>query len=529
MNPNPLFLFVYWSYINSSILWLLLACVAGIVFFWFRWRYVVELKLRNHTRQVHSQSDDVMKDYLTHLKHTFAKDPERGVQMSKLFVELYAKSPDAISFIRVEDQGRKLRIIEMNPAALELSGLSQERIDEGIETKDIMPDQQYRHFVQDILPAVLEGNTVTYVEEWNEGKEYWEVTVRPLKDQVLTVTHLAVFSRNKTAANQQKRLSAIMQSVIDNRPMEFCACDSKGTVIFQNLMSRQKFGDLTGKKLKMIKFSSNVEVQSPEITSRLLNGEHIIFDGEEMVSGEKRWFSYRLLPIVSDRKVCGYSYAAVDITEMVQHEKELLRSAINSEEKERIRFSQELHDGLGPLISAAKLYTGLLIKPTKDVDIARVAKDINKLLEESTTAIKDISFKLSPHILRNHGVAEALRSYAEKVCHSCQTKISLNYDNIPRFDDLVETVIYRVICECINNTLRYADASVISIDLQVPDHVLTVNYSDDGKGFDIKKIMQERTGIGLLNIQSRLKSINSAFLMDSTSGQGFRLSIKVPL
>lgn len=218
-----------------------------------------------------------------------------------------------------------------------------------------------------------------------------------------------------------------------------------------------------------------------------------------------------------------------DISERKKHEKELLQNIIITEERERINFSQELHDGLGPLLSAAKMYVEWLDEPGSKIDAKAVVPDIKKLLEESTHAVKDISFKLSPHILQNYGVMEALHNYAEKVTKTGKTKITIQPANIGRFDEVAETVIYRVVCECINNTIKHAKAKNISVDIKVTDQFMTVNYSDDGKGFDLSKTMSENKGIGLLNMQSRIKSLNGLFVIQSASGMGTNVFIKVPI
>jgi PAS domain S-box-containing protein len=218
-----------------------------------------------------------------------------------------------------------------------------------------------------------------------------------------------------------------------------------------------------------------------------------------------------------------------DISERKQLEKELLHSVINTEERERLHFSQELHDGLGPLLSAAKMYTEWLAEPNANLNAKSIISDIQKLLEESTASIRDISFKLSPHILQNYGIVEALKAYSVKVEKTGKTNIYIQSTNIPRFDDIIETVIYRVVSECINNTVKHARAKNINIEFQIVDNFITVNFTDDGKGFDVNKTISERKGIGLLNMQSRLKSINGQLSIESSIGYGTKFYIKVPL
>lgn len=218
-----------------------------------------------------------------------------------------------------------------------------------------------------------------------------------------------------------------------------------------------------------------------------------------------------------------------DISERKQLEKQLLHSVIDTEEQERVHFSQELHDGLGPLLSAAKMYTEWLAEPGPGVDSKLIITDLQKLLEESTRTVKDISFKLSPHILQNYGIVEALKAYTEKVTNTTQTQIVIEAADIGRFDETIETIVYRVICECINNALKYANANNIFVYFKMTDSILNIDISDNGVGFDLNTVSQKHKGMGLLNIQSRLKSINGHFHLQSTRNEGTKISINVPL
>ncbi|HEX2934888.1 MAG TPA: PAS domain S-box protein [Bacteroidales bacterium] len=218
-----------------------------------------------------------------------------------------------------------------------------------------------------------------------------------------------------------------------------------------------------------------------------------------------------------------------DISEHKRLEKLLLHSVINTEEQERIHFSQELHDGLGPILSAAKMYAEWLGDPGSGVDSRLIIADLQKLLEESTRTVKDISFKLSPHILQNYGIVEAIKAYAEKAGKTTRTQITIHAVKINPFDEIIETILYRVICECISNSLKYANASNISVAFKLTESMLNIEISDNGVGFDISTVSQKHKGLGLLNIQSRLKSINGNFYMKSTANSGTQIIINVPL
>ncbi|HEX2937149.1 MAG TPA: PAS domain-containing sensor histidine kinase, partial [Bacteroidales bacterium] len=216
-----------------------------------------------------------------------------------------------------------------------------------------------------------------------------------------------------------------------------------------------------------------------------------------------------------------------DISERKKLESKLLKSVINTEERERLRFSQELHDELGPLLSAAKMYVDWLDKPNANISKEELIPDIKTLLEEASQSIRNISFKLSPHILQNYGILEALKAFIGKIKEVTKLEINITAPEIPRFAEISETVVYRVLCECINNTIKHAKAKSVNIIFAKSSDQLAVNYSDDGIGFDLEKVMSKPKGIGLLNMQSRLKSINGELHIDASPGHGTNIFLKI--
>ncbi len=99
-----------------------------------------------------------------------------------------------------------------------------------------------------------------------------------------------------------------------------------------------------------------------------------------------------------------------------------------------------------------------------------------------------------------------------------------------RFDQTIEIVLYRVITELINNTMKHANASKIEIYLEMIDNVLQLTYLDDGIGFDKEKAMGAETGgMGLKNIISRLRSINGNYRIHSRPGAGFLVVVEIDI
>ncbi len=105
----------------------------------------------------------------------------------------------------------------------------------------------------------------------------------------------------------------------------------------------------------------------------------------------------------------------------------------------------------------------------------------------------------------------------------------MNCKNICRINLSTETIVYRVICECINNTIKHANAEIINISLNCVNEILEIEYNDNGIGFDVSEILNSKKGIGLLNMQSRLESINGSMDIKSSPANGTKIIFKVSI
>ena len=201
-------------------------------------------------------------------------------------------------------------------------------------------------------------------------------------------------------------------------------------------------------------------------------------------------------------------------------EKRVLSAVIRTEEQERQRFAKELHDGLGPLLSVIKmLLSGFEEKNTPEVN-DKIKGNLQQAVDEAITSVREISANISPHILNNFGLRDATESFIRKLrpAEGIDINFKTNIDN-RRFIYNVEVIMYRVICELINNTLRHANASKISIDLQLQGDGLYLEYEDNGMGFDVKQAESDG-GMGLSNMQYRLNSGNGDIKISSETGRG---------
>jgi signal transduction histidine kinase len=211
-------------------------------------------------------------------------------------------------------------------------------------------------------------------------------------------------------------------------------------------------------------------------------------------------------------------------------EKMFLNTIIQTEEKERKRFAKDLHDGLGPLLSSVKMSVSTLAQMKQDEASREIIENTELVINEAIKSIKEISDNLSPHVLSNFGLVRALSNFINKINIAKTIRINLiTQVKDERFDPNVEVVLYRVICELINNTIKHAQAKKINISLLLDSEYLTITYKDDGKGFDVNKIIEQQggSGMGFSNIYSRINSLKGEINIESENKKGTQVTIKV--
>ncbi len=206
--------------------------------------------------------------------------------------------------------------------------------------------------------------------------------------------------------------------------------------------------------------------------------------------------------------------------------KRILTAVLRTEEKSRSRFSKELHDGLGPLLSSAKMSLSALSPQRQDEEQRAIIDNTTYVIDEAIRSLREISNNLSPHVLNDFGLARGVQNFVNKTVaiHPLKIRFTTNL-RTERFDTDIEVILYRVICELINNSLKHSGCTQINFSLALRGGVLALEYSDDGRGFNPDAMLD--CGMGLSNIASRINSLNGTFDIASTRDRGMRVGIRV--
>ena len=206
--------------------------------------------------------------------------------------------------------------------------------------------------------------------------------------------------------------------------------------------------------------------------------------------------------------------------------KRILTAVLRTEEKARSRFSKELHDGLGPLLSSAKMSLTALSRDGQSAEQREIIDNTTYVIDEAIRSLREISNNLSPHVLNDFGLARGVQHFIDRsaAMHDVKIRFTTNL-RTERYDSDIEVILYRVICELINNSLKHAACKTINLSLSQNGPELTLDYSDDGRGFNPRAMMD--CGMGLSNIASRINSLGGMFDITSSKGKGMRAAIRV--
>ncbi|PZX15864.1 PAS domain-containing protein [Breznakibacter xylanolyticus] len=210
-----------------------------------------------------------------------------------------------------------------------------------------------------------------------------------------------------------------------------------------------------------------------------------------------------------------------DISEQKQIQQRIIDTMIETEENERRKLAGDLHDEIGPLLSSMRMYNASLQRKTTDTKNLELVELLSRLTDDSIEKIREISHNLSPAILERYGLVSAISAECELMQPIIPVTFNHNIRQI-RFSARIETTLYRIVKELMNNTKKHSGANRASLDIHFTNEQVLVKYHDNGSGFPTDIITSEPTrGMGLLNIEMRVRSINGEYAMTSEPGTGF--------
>ncbi|MBQ4821086.1 ATP-binding protein [Aquimarina sp. MMG016] len=294
------------------------------------------------------------------------------------------------------------------------------------------------------------------------------------------------------------------------------------------------------------------EVQKNRLLQLISQNNGDIFNEEfefATVSGQKLWLDVSILTVFRESGKPERLVLCSDISKRKEAQQEVDRlnasrykekeeiqksnasQIVEAQEEERERIAKEIHDSIGQMLTALKFNIESINLDNTEKAASKI-EGLKQLSKDLIQGIRMATFNLTPPELKDYGISIALQKMAKEL--SKLTGKNILFENKSdfnhRYDTLVETNLYRVTQEAVNNAIKYAKSDYIMITVNHSDTILSITIDDNGKGFDINKIPSKPTnkaegGMGLFFMKERMNYINGRIFINSTPGKGTRVTL----
>jgi signal transduction histidine kinase len=203
-----------------------------------------------------------------------------------------------------------------------------------------------------------------------------------------------------------------------------------------------------------------------------------------------------------------------------------LQALIEGEEKERARLAQDLHDGINGDLSSLKFQLSSISIESLSTENKIFFNKAIEMIDNSCDQVRNISHNLSPTTINDFGLVTSLKNYCAKLEGFHSIKINFQYfGNELQLSKNIETVIYRIVQELVNNIIKHAEATEALVQINSHDDNLFITVEDNGKGLEQ---INHKSGIGLKNIASRIAFLNGT-LEEEHNKNGTTFTINIDL
>lgn len=312
----------------------------------------------------------------------------------------------------------------------------------------------------------------------------------------------------------------------------------------ENLLG-YKQSELLNKQFMAVIHKEDLIQIKEEVSKKLLKDEIIeaITYRAQHKKGHFIWLETLISPIVKDNKIISLISTSRDITQWMSAKKEIeeyqsslqkLTSEISLiEEKQKKEIAANIHDHLSQSLVISKMRITELEKKT---ELKNVLKDLEFIKSHVSSALENsrkITYELSPPVLYQLGVVHALDWYADEIeeKYGIKFEFSSNVDSI-KLTDFKSILIFRCVQEAVTNVIKYAEATLITLELIKDKNAVDILITDNGKGFDTAVLNaggSSSSGFGLFAVKERVRSMSGKLTITSKIKIGTKIKIYVPL
>lgn len=225
---------------------------------------------------------------------------------------------------------------------------------------------------------------------------------------------------------------------------------------------------------------------------------------------------------VTFKKILQKRLAALE----AERRKQILAAVLEAQENERHEIAYELHDNVSQILTTCKI---LLENEINDTSASVFVTNTYRYLQNAINEIRNLSHRLNPAQLEDMGLLDAVKDLVARLDLGGKFTVRLDVDDPVALNKLnyhVSLSLFRIIQEQFNNIIKHAEASFVRLSIQASDKAIDMEISDNGKGFDMKKVVK---GLGLKNIKNRAEFHHGTSYISAAPGQGCSLSVCIPI
>jgi two-component system, NarL family, sensor kinase len=230
--------------------------------------------------------------------------------------------------------------------------------------------------------------------------------------------------------------------------------------------------------------------------------------------------------VVYQRRMMEQKLRLQEIEAEAQRQK--LAAIVDAQERERMRIAGDLHDGVGALLSTAKMSLNFTKRKLAKEGVENSLEESTSLLDAAIGSVREISHDLLPPSLEKLGLVTVLEQLADRTARLSGIRFECQVKGVQRrLPVRTELVLYRVAQELIGNALKHSQATELGLEVMFEAENLLLRFQDNGIGFDLVKVMEGSPGLGLRGMQSRMAALGGTIVLHSVVGKGSCAEISV--
>lgn len=468
----------------------------------------------------------------------------RVEQTLRHYERIVAATPDAVALL-----DRNYVYLAVNDEYSKRTGRPREAI-VGYTVGEVMGEEIFQTLVKVKLDRCLAGERVQY-QSWfdtvTEGRRFFDVTYALCRDETGADAGIVVSACDVTDLKQaEERLregEAKLQSIFRAAPIGLGSLVDR-VIREVNQTTCQLLGytreELIGKNARLL-YTSQADfdfVGTEKYRQIRDRGVGTVETRWRRKDGTVLDILLSSAAIDPDDLSKGVSFSAMDITERKRAQARLAENAerlqhlsrrlLSVQEEERRALARELHDDFGQQLGALKLNLAMLERDLPDSAHRSRLADCIQIVDYARNHIQNIARRLRPAILDDLGLAAALHWYARGQAERAGCMIDVQ-DRLPPLLPELETAVFRIVQEAVNNAIRHGEARRIAVAVAVADGELSLAIQDDGAGFDPDAAAEGESGLGLIGMRERAELLGGWFGLASRPGAGTRIEVTIPL